>query len=358
MVTATSLKAYTSKDLAQMAKKKGVNGWHSMKKDQLIKALLKVAKSKESSRKTVKKKTSTASKSAAESAVAKKIRLERQREENQKNLALAIAMSKPTAVPQNDRVVLVVRDSFWLQAYWEITAAAVQRAKVALNGVWHKAKPIIRVLEISSDRNTNSVEKAVEEIEIHGGVSNWYFQTKQPGKSYRIAIGYLVEDEKFHLICKSNQVRPSPSKRSEFDEHWTDITNNAEKYYALSGGRDSSSVSCDLQAVFEEKLERPMNPPAFERLGSGVGVPEELSFKVDAHMVVYGSTDPKAHVTVGGEPVRLQNDGSFMLRLDMPDRRQVLPVVASSRDGTRQRTTVLAIERNTKEMESLFTEPS
>ena len=68
-------------------------------------------------------------------------------------------------------------------------------------------------------------------------------------------------------------------------------------------------------------------------------------------MIVYGSTDPQANVTVGGEPVRLQNDGTFALRMDLPDRRQVLPVVASSRDGTQQRTTVLAVERNTKVME-------
>jgi hypothetical protein len=37
--------------------------------------------------------------------------------------------------------------------------------------------------------------------------------------------------------------------------------------------------------------------------------------------------------------------------MELPDRRQVLPVVACSRDGMRQRTTVIAVERNTKVME-------
>ena len=41
----------------------------------------------------------------------------------------------------------------------------------------------------------------------------------------------------------------------------------------------------------------------------------------------------------------------FTARLSMPDRRQVLPVVASSADGVEQRTVVLAVERNTKVME-------
>jgi hypothetical protein len=39
--------------------------------------------------------------------------------------------------------------------------------------------------------------------------------------------------------------------------------------------------------------------------------------------------------------------------MGMPDRRQVLPIVACSRDGSEQRTTVLAVERNTKVMEPL-----
>ena len=83
---------------------------------------------------------------------------------------------------------------------------------------------------------------------------------------------------------------------------------------------------------------------------------EGFSFQVDAHMIVHGSTDPNASVTVGGEPVRLQTDGTFALRMKLPDKRQVLPVVASSRDGTQQRITVLAVERNTKIMEPVTNE--
>ncbi len=97
---------------------------------------------------------------------------------------------------------------------------------------------------------------------------------------------------------------------------------------------------------------RPMNAPAFVRLGSGINNDHaDFSFEVDAHMVIQGNADPNANVTLAGEPVRLREDGSFSIRMNLPDRRQVLPIVASSRDGTQQRTTVLAIERNTKVME-------
>lgn len=356
-----------------------------MRKDQLVKALLKIAKQKEKAKNNVSGKKYGTSKTqlakprngsdtksastkssdrasritktqvngpASDSAIAKKIRLERERQENLKNLSAAVTMSRRSTPPEKDRIILIVRDSYWMQAYWEITRATVQRAKVALTGFWHNAKPVLRLLEITSDGNTNSVENVLQEIEIHSGVNNWYVNNQHSGKHYRIAIGYAVPDGKFHLIAKSNQVSPPQRNSADAEDHWTDITNDVEKYYALSGGFDGKTVLGDLQAVFEEKSAQPMHAPAFERLGSGVAANGQgFDFHVDAHMIVYGTTDPRASVTVAGEPVRLQTDGSFALRLDLPDRRQVLPVVASSRDGTHQRTTVLAVERNTKVME-------
>ena len=377
MITAASLNTQTSKDLAQLAKKKGVTGWHSMKKEQLIKALLKVAKEKEkekakkaATKATVTKttrattvarpkttRTAKPAKKEVKSAIAIKLQRERQRKENLKNLAIASELSKRVDVPEHDRIVLVVRDAYWLQAYWEITKSSVQRAKVAMNGCWHEARPVLRVLKISSDGNTNSVEEVLEEIEIHSGVNNWYIQNPAAGKSIRIAVGYAAPGGKFHLITKSNQATPPNKANAEIDEHWTDITNDVEKYYALSGGFDEQSVSADLQDVLEEKSQQSVYAPAFERLGSAINITgDDFDFQVDAHMIVYGSTDPKASVTVGGKPVRLQEDGSFALRVDLPERRQVLPVVAANRNGTQQRTTVLAIERNTKIMEPVATD--
>ncbi len=43
-MTATTLKNYSCKDLAQMAKVQGVVGWHAMRKEELVEALAKRAK--------------------------------------------------------------------------------------------------------------------------------------------------------------------------------------------------------------------------------------------------------------------------------------------------------------------------
>ncbi|MEX2173439.1 MAG: Rho termination factor N-terminal domain-containing protein, partial [Pirellulaceae bacterium] len=50
MITTSSLKTQTWKDLADMAKSKGLAGWSSMRKDELVKALVRSAKLKSRSR--------------------------------------------------------------------------------------------------------------------------------------------------------------------------------------------------------------------------------------------------------------------------------------------------------------------
>ena len=51
LITTASLKSYSIKDLAQLAKRQGVAGWHSMNKGQLVRALGRATKPKSAARK-------------------------------------------------------------------------------------------------------------------------------------------------------------------------------------------------------------------------------------------------------------------------------------------------------------------
>jgi len=88
---------------------------------------------------------------ASESAIALQLRREREQQENLKNLALASQVTNLTTAPAKDRLVVIVRDSFWLQGYWEITKASVDRARVAIGTQWHLAKPVLRIMKVVSD---------------------------------------------------------------------------------------------------------------------------------------------------------------------------------------------------------------
>lgn len=397
LITAASLRERTSKDLAQLAKKKGVTGWHSMRKEQLVRALLRLAdasKSKSgrnSTKKAAAKKTTSAKrrKSASQAKASqtkaasnrkkstsapkkksnhavRRIRKVNAKRMQLKDLAMNNGNGKSGAHAQNgtakDRAVLMVRDAYWLQASWEITRHSVQRARAAMAEQWHLARPILRLLEVDSGATTSSAESVARDIEIHGGVNNWYIDLKSPPKTYRIAIGYLAQDGRFFQIVRSNAVTtPTPGSSDAIDKNWTDVAENYEKIYAQSGGHEDSTAG-ELQEMFEERLRRPMGAPMVTRYGIGAEATlnrkRDFEFEVDAEMIIYGTTRPDAHVTLSGEPVKLRSDGTFTVRLSMPDKRQVLPVVASSGDGMEQRTIVLAIERNTKVMEPYVRDPN
>src|SRR3569832_2102002 len=68
-MTAETLNGYSSKALAEMAKNRGVRGWHSMRKDQLVKELLKIVRQKANKTKAQAARSSTASPSRSNSSV-------------------------------------------------------------------------------------------------------------------------------------------------------------------------------------------------------------------------------------------------------------------------------------------------
>jgi hypothetical protein len=88
------------------------------------------------------------------------------------------------------------------------------------------------------------------------------------------------------------------------------------------------------------------------------GKQRQFRFHLDAELIVYGSTEPSAKVTLQGEPIKLRPDGTFTMRYSLPDSRQIIPAVAASADGIEERTIILAVERNTKHLEPVVNELS
>lgn len=438
MITTATLKTQSWKDLAEMAKSKGLAGYSSMRKDQLVKALVRSAKKRAVARdsakatKTTKSvrrgaalkahsahtngvkvhaakvngaaRTNGAANGAAKSHVAVKAngaakvngtvkvngvakvngtngkhepehrpsakqmriaeRIQRVNAERErlKDLSGSFTLAKTKRkAPDKDRLVLMVRDPYWLQACWSVTRLTVKRAEAALAEHWHTAHPVLRLLEVDGGHTTSTSERVVREIDVHGGVTNWYIEVSNPPQGFRVELGYKSASGKFFSICRSNTVHtPTPDSSDVIDENWTEVAENYERVFAMSGGYTEDNNSGELQELFEERLRRPMTPTTSSQFGSGaervLNRNRDLDFHVDAEMILYGRTKPDAKVMLAGEPIKLRPDGSFTVRLAMPDKRQVLPVVASTPDGVEQRTIVIAVERNTKVLEPMHRE--
>ncbi len=264
----------------------------------------------------------------------------------------------PTIIKGKDRLVLMVRDPYWIHAHWDIMRHSVDRAKAALAENWHTVKPILRLLKLDDSGTTNNSEVIYRDIEIHGGVRNWYVDVDSPPSRFKMLMGYICANGRFYELARSNIVTtPAPGGKEATDDHWANIATDAEHIYSMSGGYGDDTQTGDLTEVFEEKLKRTMDADVLSQFGSGAEGSlkrhKQFHFDVNAELVVFGSTHPEAHVSVGTEPVKVRSDGSFSIRLPLPDRRQVLPATAKSRDGVDEQTVVIAVERNTKVMEPL-----
>ncbi len=384
------LQGRTRQELADLAKKKGISGYARLTKDRLIIKLLAYYKKAVRARKRLVAKTPprTGSNGKTHPRIAAdgkpngkhgpRPQLAAARDTNGTSTEEQIERSKfdvgvPTKdlsakVPKDlpggygkDRIVVMVRDPYWLHAYWEMTRQAVQRAEAALGQEWHGAKPILRVLDVSSHDSTNSGERPVKDIEIHGGCNNWYLEVQNPPRSYRVDIGYLSRSGQFYVLARSNTVTTPRAGISDLiDENWADFdAAKADRIFAMSAGFDPTASSLELKQLFEERLRRPMGSPAVTSFGSGAfqyGKSRSFWFNLDAELIVYGATEPTARVTLQGEPVKLRNDGTFTMRFSLPDSRQIIPATAVSADGVEERTIVLAVERNTKHLEPMIHE--
>ena len=73
-----------------------------------------------------------------------------------------------------------------------------------------------------------------------------------------------------------------------------------------------------------------------------------FSFRVNAELIVYGSTEPDATVTLAGKPVKLRPDGSFSFRFSLPDGHFDLPALAVKADRSDCRSALLQFSRSTQ----------
>ncbi len=81
---------------------------------------------------------------------------------------------------------------------------------------------------------------------------------------------------------------------------------------------------------------------------SSFGVARNFFMHVNAEVIFYGGTDPRAKVTIDGKPITLNPDGSFRYHFIFPDGVYEIPIVAVSPDGVESRSATLRFQRGTQ----------
>lgn len=311
-MTLAHLKAKTRKDLIALARTHRVSGPHAMRKEELIRALLAAVR------------TSKRAKTATQAAPPPV----RPRKAGEDSAAPAQAPKRrliratPGRQSSADQLRASVRGPYWVQLRWSLSESTIQRATAALGADWHRSAPVIRVFELGENDTSGVPQRWLRDVEIYGDSDHWYVPVDTPEGTYRFAIGYRTVGGRFFTLARSGTVQ-------------------------TPGADTGSEDGCDA-------------PPVRDDLRSGAGRQGSLSpasrllsaqLQVDAELVLRGSARPGAEVTCMGRHVELSDDGTFQLRIPLPNGRQVIPAVATLPGCGEQRTVVVAVERNTKELE-------
>ncbi len=266
-------------------------------------------------------------------------------------------LKEPPLPHADDKIVLLVRDPYWIHVYWDISKQSLREAKVAFGDEWDGVRTVLRVYDVTGLDFDGGNAYSHFDIEVGGGASNWYINVPAPARTYCVDVGLLSPSGRFVVLARSNKAttpRDLPSDSTE-DEEYMVPDWEFDKIYALSGGFtfDSGASSVELKELIERVLAAGVSsgaPGSMAVSSPGIGRVERgrgFWFRVGTELIVYGATEPDAKVTVQGRPVNLRPDGTFSLRFALPDGVQVVPATAESADGVDEITITSTVEKST-----------
>jgi len=237
----------------------------------------------------------------------------------------------------DNKIVLLVRDPWWIFAYWEIQKAKEDDIvrKISDSGD-EREKSILRVYDVTGVNFNGHNAIAYFDIELNGPASTWYINVTSPDRSWVVDIGILTKKGSFYLLARSNAVHtPRFGMSDVLDAEWAMPEDEYWKMFGLSGGFGVGKGSLEVREMLKKRLEEQITSGAVSSSASFYRKSAARKFwlVVNTELIVYGATEPDARVTVQGKVVELKPDGTFSLRFALPDGEQVIPVEGVSNDG-------------------------
>ncbi len=253
-----------------------------------------------------------------------------------------------------DKVVLQVRDPWWLHSYWEISGGTRERLQRELGDSFHSAKVVLRVYDVSHIVFDGKNAHRYFDIEVGFGATSWYIDNVGPARSWCVEVGLRLASGEFIAISRSNIVyTPLEGPSWITDEEWMIPDEMFARLYGMGFGFGRSSP---VGKAWQERMRRALfsgvlASPGMASMSSpakSIPKPRQFWMAVNTELIVYGATEPDASVTVQGRPIKLRADGTFTLRFALPDGKQVIPVEATSADKLEERTITPVVTKETK----------
>lgn len=251
-----------------------------------------------------------------------------------------------------DKIILQVRDPWWVHTYWEVTDGTFDRLRQELGDAFHNAKRVLRVYDVSYIIFDGKNAHRFFDVEVNRDTNNWYIDTAGPGKSWCVDYGLLLPDGRFITIVRSNTVyTPLAGPSWITDEEWMIPDDMFARLYGMGFGLGRSSP---VGKAWQERIKRELFSGVLASPGMSSSPVKKITKErkfwmvVNTELIVYGATEPDATVFVQGKQISLRPDGTFTLRFALPDGKQVIPVKGVAADKEEERVITPIVTKETK----------
>ncbi|MBW4519612.1 MAG: DUF4912 domain-containing protein [Scytolyngbya sp. HA4215-MV1] len=296
------------------------------------------------------------------------------------------------------RITLLPRDPRWAYAYWDVPNE--HREELRRQGGQRLA---LRIYDVTDIEIAQQAPHSLQEYDCDELARDWYLPMPVSDRDYIAEIGYLTPEGRWLMLARSNPIRIPPVYPSDwFDDQFVTLswdeelrgktfmtlvppaqrpTGDSPIYDRIFGMAESAEAQRVAGSLFGSMHQVPgsaqMIPsissfvfpsgvgmgavPTFSGLTmSGInmsGVGFSASFPsirarkfwlvADSELIIYGATEPDATVTIAGQPIRLNPDGTFRFQMSFQDGLLDFPIMAVAVDGEQTREIHMKFTRET-----------
>ncbi|MBD1858790.1 DUF4912 domain-containing protein [Leptolyngbya sp. FACHB-1624] len=294
----------------------------------------------------------------------------------------------------DSRIVLMPRDPQWAYAYWDIPNE--HKSELRNQGGQNL---VLRLYDVTDVDLAHQSPHSLQQFACDEMARDWYLPIPVSDRDYIAEIGYMTGDGRWLMLARSHSVRIPPAYPSawendqfvtiDWEEELTGKTfltlgspaaeseigspnGMYDQIFDLSQGaelqRMAGSIFGSMQQVPAAAVSSFVFPsgmgmwalPTVSGMSgigmSGVGMfsgsaiparPRKFWLVADAELIIYGATEPDATVSIGGQIIPLNPDGTFRFQMSFQDGLIDYPILAVAKDGEQTRSIHLKFNRET-----------
>ena len=275
----------------------------------------------------------------------------------------------------NTKVVFLPRDPEWAYVFWQISES--DREKAQSLGA---SKLCLRLFDATGVGEGQFNQGTLREINVDSYSTEWYLPIPLANRDYKVELGYKYGFNWMSLAFSSVSHVPGSQPSEQILDKFVPFNLETATLSIDSPSTIQSPKGQEVNGLHERLYQAATSFPLRRKVGSeefmedinkanlnsnltdsgigqwssglnesGSGIVKNRSFWLvaDAELIVYGSTDPSAKLTIGQEEVPLAADGTFRLQVPFRDGSQKYEIKAVDTSGNQERSISMKFDRVT-----------